>query len=119
MSSAKLAGRLCSLVDRLLDRMEKSVTALEQSEPHPSGIGMLGLQVTQMSQAISYMRKEERETAKNPLEQDKLEERSEEDIMQEMLSILSEEDLEMMLEIKKKEKLDDKGSQEMDSQGRE
>lgn len=98
MNSAKLAGRLCSLVDRAVSQLERSMEAIELDTPKAAGIGYIAQQMVQMSQAISYMRKEERETAKTPLDSDKM--THEETIMM-LAEVLSTEDLETILNLKK------------------
>lgn len=88
--------------------------AIHEVEPAKSnGLGYLPQQVVQMSQAISYMRKEERETAKSPLETDREAEKTEEEIFRELLDALSEEDLEMLIKMKK-EKQDEPTSEAVD-----
>ena len=119
MSSAKLANRLCLLVDRMMTQLERTMLIHEGEPAKSSGLGYLPQQVVQMSQAISYMRKEERETAKNPLEADKEVEKAEEEILQEIMGALSVEDLEMLLQMKKEELDESKGSEEIHRQGRE
>lgn len=118
MSSAKLASRLCSLVDRMMTQLERTITIHEGEPAKTSGLGYLPQQVVQMSQAISYMRKEERETAKSPLESDREAEKTEDEVLQELLQALSEEDLEMLLQMKKEEK-NEPTSKEVDDTGRE
>lgn len=104
MSSAKLPGRLCLLADRMITQLERTMVIHETDDAKSSGLGFLPQQLTQLSQAVSFMRKEARETAKSPLEEDREAEKSEEEVLQELLSALSEDDLLMLLEMKKEEK---------------
>lgn len=85
-------------MDRAIGKLEKSMDIIEQDVTQPSGLpGYITQQIMQLSQTISYMRKEERETAKNPLESDKL---SEEAMLEMLTDLLSEEDLRTLLQKK-------------------
>lgn len=66
--------------------------------PKAAGIGYIAQQIMQMSQTISYMRKEERETAKNPMDSDKM---THEETIQMLSEVLSPEDIEQILQMKK------------------
>lgn len=84
------------------------MTIHEADDAKSSGLGYLPQQLTQLSQAVSYMRKEARETAKSPLEEDRDAEKSEEEVLKELLSALTEDDLQMLLDMKKEEKCQEK-----------
>lgn len=119
MNSSKRATKLYSLVDRAMAQIDRSLSALEADVPRAAGIGYLGQQIQQLSMAVTYMRKEERETAKNPLAADIDADKTPEQIMQEMLDVLDEDDLEMLLEMKRQgTKEDVETSEEMDREGR-
>jgi hypothetical protein len=80
---------------------------MELEGPRARGLDYLAMQMSQISQVISYMRKEERETAKSPLESDKLDA---EETLAMLAEVLSTEDLEAILRLKKGEVLNDQGS---------